>query len=177
MKPSRAAHRLTSASAGFTLIEVLVVVVIIAVVVTAATLAIGGSASRELENAARRAELRVGLACERAMFSGQDVGFSLVDSALRFGYLLPERWLPVPDEDAEVLRARPLGPPQISVTARRDGLPMQSDPIATQPQFVCFSSGELTPFELELASAGVAERWTLSAHIDGSTELTRVEPR
>jgi general secretion pathway protein H len=177
MSPRPAWRRLPCGSVGFTLIEVLVVVVIIAVVVTAATLAIGGSASRELENAARRAELRVSLACERAMFSGQDVGFSLVEGALHFGYLLPERWLPVPDEEAEVLRARPLGPPQVAVSARRDGLLMQPDPIATQPQFVCFSSGELTPFELELSSAGVAERWTLSAHVDGRLELIRVDPR
>lgn len=161
---------------GFTLIEVLVVVVILGVVVGAATLAISGSGSRELENAAQRAEVRIRLACERAMYSGQDVGFALVDDGFRFGYLLPDRWQSVPDDPAEALRERPLGK-GIKVLARREGLEVLPEPVYTQPQFVCFSSGELTPFELELARDGVPERWSLAARLDGTLELTRVQPR
>lgn len=152
------------------------VVVIIGVIAGAATLAIGGSGSRELENAARRAEVRVNLACERAAFTGQDIGFSLLDGALRFGYLLPERWMPLADSADEALRERPLGD-GLSLLLLRDGLEVIGDRESLQPQFVCFSSGELTPFELVLARAGVPERWRLVAGVNGTIELNRVDPR
>lgn len=163
---------------GFTLIEVLVVVIIVGVVAGAATLAITGSGSRELENAARRAEVRIRLACERALFSGQDIGFSLRDGALSFGYVLPDRWLRVEDTPDEALRERTLGE-AISITISRDGLPLlaDTDDDTRKPQFVCYSSGELTPFELTLARAGVAEQWRLQARLDGELELDRVDPR
>ncbi len=166
---------------GFTLIEVLVVVVIVGVVVGAATLAISASGSRELENAARRAEARIALACERALVSGQDLGFSLIEGSLRFGYMLPTRWQAVSDSPDEALRERPIGE-GIALRLTRDGLdvvdaPAGDDLIADKPQFICFSSGELTPFELELARDGVAERWHLLARVDGNLELTREDRR
>ncbi|MGQ0800531.1 MAG: type II secretion system minor pseudopilin GspH [Pseudomarimonas sp.] len=165
-------------SHGFTLIEVLVVVIIIGVVAGAATLAITGSGSRELENAARRAEVRIRLACERAVFSGQDLGFSLREGVLSFGYLLPDRWLRVADTPDEALRERVLGE-AIAVTISRDGLPLftDTDDDLSKPQFVCYSSGELTPFELTLAREGVSEQWRLLARLDGELELERVDPQ
>ena len=163
---------------GFTLIEVLVVVIIIGVVAGTATLAITGSGSRELENAARRAEVRIRLACERALFSGQDIGFSMREGALSFGYLLPDRWLRVKDTPDEALRERTLGD-AIAVTVSRDGVPLlaETDDITSKPQFVCYSSGELTPFEFTLAREDVAEQWHLQARLDGELELDRVDPQ
>jgi len=165
-------------SYGFTLIEVLVVVIIVGVVAGAATLAITGSGSRELENAARRAEVRIRLACERAIYSGQDLGFSLREGVLSFGYLLPDRWMRVADTPDEALRERALGE-AIAVTITRDGLPLpaDTDDDLSKPQFVCYSSGELTPFEVTLAREGVAEQWRLQARLDGALELDRVDPQ
>jgi len=164
-------HLHLSGARGFTLVEVLVVVVIIGVVIGAVSLAISGSGSRELENAARRAELRIHLACERALVSGQDIGFSLIEGALRFGYLRGERWLPVADSADEALRERALGE-GITYTLRRDGLPLTADD-EEKPQLACYASGELTPFELEFSRAGINEGWRLLAQLDGRLELSR----
>lgn len=171
-------HTLSRQARGFTLIEVLVVVIIVGVVVGAATLAISGSGSRELENAARRAEVRIRLACERALFSGQDLGFSLRDGALSFGYVLPDRWLRVQDTPDEALRERTIGD-AIAITVSRDGLPLLAEAAddADKPQFVCYASGELTPFELTMAREGVVEQWRLQARLDGKLELERVDPQ
>lgn len=159
---------------GFTLIEVLVVVVIVATVVGAAVLSIGGSGSRELENAAQRAQLRIRLACERALVSGLDIGFSLEQGAMRFGYLMPERWRMMKDSPQEELRERTLGI-GIEVQLLREGVEAaQLDP--EQPQLVCYSSGELTPFEMRFERSDVPERWTLNGQLDGGLELAREPP-
>ncbi|MFA5683467.1 MAG: type II secretion system minor pseudopilin GspH [Lysobacteraceae bacterium] len=156
---------------GFTLIEVLVVLVIVGVVIGAMVLASGGSGERQLENAARRAELRIRLACERAMFTGVDVGFSVLAEGLRFGYLLPGRWAPLADAPDEALRLRPLGE-GILVQAYRDGLEVDQAQ-AELPQFACHASGELTPLRLQLGREGVNTRWRLDGHVDGRLELRR----
>ncbi len=161
---------------GFTLIEVLVVIVIVGVLVGATVLAIGNTGSRELQNAAERAQQRIRLACERALLSGQDIGFSLVDRGLRFGYLLPDRWQALPDSPSEELRERPLGD-AIEVVVQRDGVSLADPEDAQRPQFACHASGELTPFELRLARSGVPEQWRLIARLDGKTELLREDPR
>lgn len=159
---------------GFSLIEILVVVVVIGVVVTAATLAYTGG-DRELEQAARRAETRVRLACERAAFTGTDVGFALVEDRLRFGRLVAGRWEPVGEGPAEALRERPLGD-GVSLVAFRDGLPLPAGS-PEEPQFACFASGELTPFRLELRHPGAAQAWRVEGHIDGRMEMARVDSR
>ena len=75
---------------GFSLIEILVVLVIAGVLAGALVIAAGSSGPRELENAARRAQALVQLACERALIGGRDIGFAPVEGGLRFGYFEPD---------------------------------------------------------------------------------------
>jgi general secretion pathway protein H len=160
---------------GFTLIEVLVVLVIVAVVVGALTLSIGGSGARELENAARRQQGLIQLACERATISGRDIGFAPLQDGMRYGYYEIEGWRPLREDRNDELRPRPWGE-GVEVVAERDGesLGLAAEPPA-DPPFACLASGELTPLRLELARAGVAERWELAGRLDGRIELRRID--
>jgi general secretion pathway protein H len=160
---------------GFSLIELLVVLVIIGVVLGAVTLAMGGSGEREVEDAARRAQARVQLACERALLGGHDIGFSLVGEVLRFGYLTPKGWQPFTPGQGEELRERPLGA-GLALQLRRDGVVI-ADAAEAAPQLVCHASGELTPFELEVARSDVTRRWQLSGTLDGRVELAAIDAR
>ncbi len=162
-------------SGGFTLIELLVVLVIIGVVLGTVTLAVGGSGERELENAARRAQARIALACERAVMGGHDIGFSLVDAALRFGYISPQGWQPFGPRSGEELRERSLGD-GVEVELTRDGLVLANDDEAA-PQLACFSSGELTPFELRLARSDVARQWHVRGRLQGRIEIEASDAR
>lgn len=158
---------------GFSLIELLVVLVIMGVVVGTVTLAIGGSGERELERAARAAQARITLACQRAELGGHDIGFALDGGALRFGYLHPQAWQPFPPRSGEELRERPLGD-GVLAELYRDGERLgEPDPLT--PQLVCFASGELTPFELRLARADVARRWHLRGQLDGRLLLEPID--
>jgi type II secretion system protein H len=150
---------------------VLVVLVIVGVVVAALTLSIGGSGVRELENAARRSQVLIELACERATATGRDIGFVALPQGLRFGYYLPEGWQPLRDDPGDELRARPWGE-GVEVLALRDGEPLEPiDELPDQPPFACLASGELTPMRFEFTRAGVAGGWTLEGRIDGQLTL------
>jgi general secretion pathway protein H len=159
---------------AFTLIEVLVVLVIVGVVVAALTLAAGGSGARELERAARRTQGLIGLACERAVLSGRDIGFVALSEGLRFGYYELEGWRAMRDTGSDELRARPWGE-GVEVQAERDGEPVPMDSeLPSEPPFACLSSGELTPFRLQFSRSDVRDRWTLRGRIDGLLELDQV---
>jgi len=46
-----------------------------------------------------------------------------------------------------------------------------------KPQLVCFSSGELTPFRLELALADLSKRYRIDGQPDGDIKLSTLESR
>lgn len=160
---------------GFTLIEMLVVLVIVAVMVAVATLAVGGSGARELQNAAERSFRLIELACERAELGGRDIGFQPLRDGLRFGYYEIDGWRALGDDGADELRARAWGD-GIEVEAERDGesLPLQ-DEADGDPSFACLASGELTPLALTFSRPGVDERWRLQGELDGSLALNRLD--
>lgn len=175
--PARAsAHAATSLKVrartrGFTLLEVLVVLAIVAVLAGIAALSVGGVGSRRVENAAKRAEALVALACERAALTGRDMGIAVLADGLRFGYLAAQGWQPVGDDPADPLRPRALGD-SIRLQLERDGERVDAaiDPPAA-PQLACFGSGELTPFRLTIEGEGEAVRWHLDGALDGTLTL------
>lgn len=162
-------------SNGFTLIEILVVVVIVGVLVVAVTLAFGTvGVERSLEREGERFRALVAYACNRAELGGRDVGIHVDAGGYAFsrsglaawqresdGELRPRRW-------TEGLR----------VTLSRDGRALDDARAdAAVPQLVCFASGELTPFVLELAAGDAPLRYRVSGEAGGRVTLERVEAR
>lgn len=163
------------AAAGFTLIEILVVLVIAGVLVGALVIASGGSGPRALENAARRAQSLVTVACERAVIGGRDIGFAAVDGGLRFGYFELDGWHEVADRADDELRPRALGE-GVAIEAEQAGERLQlSSDAPQQPPFACLASGELTPFTLRFTRPGVDGIWQLDAQLDGTLQLVLLE--
>lgn len=158
-------------ASGFTLIEILVVLVIAGVLVGALVIAAGGSGPRQLENAARRAQSLIAVACERAVIGGRDIGFAPVEGGLRFGYFESDGWHELPDRPDDELRPRPLGE-GIALEAEQEGETLELAIDAPQrPPFACLASGELTPFTLRFARPGVTDTWRLEGKLDGTLEL------
>ena len=160
---------------GFTLIEILVVVVILGVLAAALTLAVGvGGGERQLERQAEQVQALVGYACEQAELTGHEIGVSMNTSGYRFSRLERDDW--------KAFREGELRPRawlvNSAATLSRDGHRVEiTAQFPDKPQLLCFSSGELTAFELELRLPENSVRYRLDGGPDGSVTLAVVNPR
>ncbi|MCQ4165196.1 type II secretion system minor pseudopilin GspH [Tahibacter harae] len=162
---------------GFTLIEILVVVVILAVLAAAVSIALSGAGGeRQLEREAERLQALLGYACEHAEIGGKPVGLSLVEDGYLFAQPGPpsqansETWKTF---DKGELRRREW-PRNLRAELSRDGRRVEITPQPPErPQIVCFASGELTPFRLELGLPDLNLRWRLELAADGSVTRER----
>jgi general secretion pathway protein H len=159
------------AARGFTLIELLVTIVIVAVLAAAVSIALAGSGGeRQLEREAERIDALIGYACERAELSGRQTGVSFLASGYAFSALDPEGWKEI--ADGELRQRRWVAP--FHVHLGRDGIPVEITPeLPEQPHVVCFASGELTPFRLELTLADDGLRNRLEGEPTGTRTLER----
>ena len=167
--------RLSMSMRGFTLIELLVVVVILAVLAGALTLAMGGlGGERQLEQQAKRTQALIGYACEQAELVGRDIGVSVDRRGYRFSRRNGAVWLPL---ESDELRPRQwIAETQTALSS--DGhVIVVGDDFPQKPQLVCFSSGELTPFRLELHLAGLTQGWQLDGKTDGGLTLVAMNAR
>ncbi len=165
---------------GFTLIELLVVVFIIGITAGFAVIAISGRAVDDrLENEARRLEQLLRLASEEAVIQGIEVGFLTDGTSYTFLELGEQGWSGYPDEGP--LRPRDL-PEGMELTlavdefdlppaqkAKKDGDAEEENELT--PQIYFLSSGELSPFDLELIAEGARRRYRLTAKLTGEIEF------
>jgi general secretion pathway protein H len=162
-------------STGFSLIEILVVTVILAVVATAVTLAVAGAGGeRQLARDADRISALVGYACEQAELGGHDIGLSFSRAGYRFSRSEHADWTLLHDGE---LRPRKWSV-SAAVSLTRDGNRVEvGDGFPDRPQLVCFSSGELTAFRLEIALADANARYRVEAAPDGEVINSSVDSR
>lgn len=160
---------------GFSLIEILVVTVILAVVAATVTLAVAGAGGeRQLARDAERIGALVNYACEQAELSGRDIGLSIDRDGYSFSRGDHADWVPLRDGE---LRPRKWSV-NASATLTRDGNRVDiGEGFPEKPQLVCFSSGELTAFRLELALPDAGARYRVEAEPDGQVTSSSVDSR
>lgn len=158
---------------GFTLIEVLVVIVIVAVLAAAITISIGTvGGSRQLQQESERFQALMNYACEQAELSGHDIGLSVAQNGYRFSRFEHEDWQPLKEP---TLRPRLwLRGMKITLTRESGALDVTND-FPDKPQLVCFSSGELTPFQLNLALTDDDMNYYLIGEADGEVVLSNLK--
>jgi general secretion pathway protein H len=157
-------------SAGFTLIELMVVIVLIGIVFTFAALSIGGDDVAELmEQEARRLVSLVDLAGEEAIVRGEELAIQFTDEGYTFLVAGDSGWTALQDDG--LFKPRTL-PPGIELRLEVEGKlpPLQMhDPDAENkddamvPQVYVLSSGEITPFTVILQSESSDARYHMTA--------------
>lgn len=130
---------------GFTLLELMVVITIIGVIVGVASLSIGQSSSRQIEEEVLRFTRLVELASEEAMLKSQVLAIELEESAYRFYIHDGSEWLVV--EGDELFRERKLAASMV-FELEVEGEDVDLDDEEQQPKLVFLPSGEMTPFKL-----------------------------
>jgi general secretion pathway protein H len=160
---------------GFSLIEILVVLVILAITVVAVTLAISGAGGeRQLARDAERLRALVAYACEQAELGGREIGLSFASDGYRFSRGDHADWVPVSDGE---LRARKWSVnPRVLLTRAGHAVDVAAG-FPDKPQLVCFASGELTAFRLDLALPDSTTHYRVEGLPDGSVDEQVVEHR
>ncbi len=156
---------------GFTLLELLVALFIIGIIISMAVLSVGGGGAREiLKEESRRLKALIELAAREAILNQREYGLRLTPGSYRFQMLDEEHGWRTPPDDT-LLKARRL-PETIRFTVLIEGLEANIEPLASDPpQLLFFSSGEITPFEMELHNRQ-EDRFRLVGTLTGELTLS-----
>lgn len=179
---SRARIAMRRRTAGFTLMEILVVVIIIGVMISVATLSVGLlGRDREAEDQSRRLWAVLQQAREESELQGLDIGVFVAREGyefLRFDRR-ENRWMPIEYDKLFATRALPEGL-RFRMWVESREIVLKPDAVDRQdvdedkkwpPQIMVLSSGEIMPFELRLERDDEEARWRVTALPDNDLRL------
>ncbi len=140
---------------GFTLIEILVVLVIVGLMAALAVFSMGGgSQQRELESEVQDLYLRMQVAAEQAVMNNLETGLMIDEDGYRFVVFddRTQNWQ-LSNERLFSVHSLPSWL-ETDTTVASDAPRLSNKNSKLRPNVVFFSSGETTPFEIELTVAG-----------------------
>lgn len=159
-------------SAGFTLLELMVVLVLVGIIFSFAMLSLGGDDLGEMmEQETRRLVTLLELASDEAVLRGEELAVYFSEAGYEFLVLQNTDWQSSGEDG--LLKAYQL-PAGIEIRLEVDGDPPgltgQDEDTAEDsltPQVYILSSGEMTPFTATLQSHDSTTRYRLSASVLG----------
>jgi general secretion pathway protein H len=169
------------AQRGFSLLELLVVIAIVGILVGAVVLSVNVvGADREAEQEVRRLQGLIDLLHEDSLMQSRDYGLMLTTGGYRF-YVYDYKqlkWLEVTGDKLlsehalrnQLVLALALDGKDVELQKKFETIDREKDP---QPQVMILSSGEITPFALDVSREGVRGRFSLTGGLDG--KLTMAE--
>jgi general secretion pathway protein H len=169
-------------SAGFTLLELMVVLVIIGIIFTFAVLSLGGDDLGELmEQESERMVTLLELASDEAILRGEELAVLFSEDGYEFLVLNEDRWQKTAEDrllkaytlpaDIELRLEIEGEPPILTASAAEAGQGVdeeEDEDERLQPQVFILSSGEMTPFTVILMSPQSRLRYHLTASLLGT---------
>ncbi len=169
---------------GFTLLELIVVTLIIGLMLGVVTLSSGLNRQNDVGEEAERIAALIDIASQEAVFKSTEIALEFDETTYRFLTLVENDWAPL-DAD-RLLRARSLpaglefevfleGESKFEFKIDEFSLDKEEKEESKLPRVFLLSSGEVTPFELNLNNDDGDTLYTLSATITGEIEIEKVE--
>ena len=170
--------RPSAAQRGFSLLELLVVVAIIGIFAGIVVLSMGAlGPDRDIQSEVDRLRSMVGLLHEESLMQSRDYGVMFTATGYRF-YVYNYQQLEWVEVQGDKLLAEHALKPRLGFALLIDGREValapdfdSQDVETPEPQIMLLSSGEVTPFTLELSRDDVPGRFVLTAEMDGETTL------
>jgi general secretion pathway protein H len=150
------------AQRGFTLIEMMVVVVIIGILVGTITFGLAGRDREEkLRTEAERLALLIEMARSEAVQRNEEWGLAIGPADYRFFTFdaTRQRWV---EQKGQPFHARTVADMALVVHVDAMSIPGVK-PAQDVPSIIMFSSGEQTPFEVEITPAWKAQPWRVAS--------------
>jgi len=153
-------------SRGFTLIETLVVVVIIAILASTVVLGyVGADKERNLRTEAERLTVLIELARTQSLQRNEEWGVGVTKDGYSFSVYVPESatWKAV---DERPFQPRKVELATLSVKVEALQLPMDEKDEKEKkdvPAIVILSSGEQTPFEIQVTPTWKTDPWIVAS--------------
>jgi general secretion pathway protein H len=147
---------------GFTLIEMLVVVVIVGILASTVVLGfVGSDREQNLRTEAERLAMLIEMARSEAVQRNEEWGVAIGPGGYQFLVFdsLKHRWVEQKDGP---FRARKIADMTLSVQV--DQLTMPGDKaMENAPNIIMFSSGEQTPFDIEITPQWKSDPWQVNS--------------
>jgi general secretion pathway protein H len=167
---------LKARNAGFTLLEILVVIVIIGIILSFASLSIGRSTDRVIQEESQRLAGLITLAAQEAVMQSREMALQFTPGGYEFVVFDKDQWRRITDDDTLRTRRLPEGV-RLDINVEGEAVALgktDAEKPASQPRIYLLSSGEVTPFQITLQSKASGGSYQLKGDVGGKVEISDV---